>query len=86
MSKTRETMLTIALSSNRISKIRSILCTDAEKALVIAPHSTKARIAKAEALYSMGQFEKVPHSVWEGIVGSVVICHSLVPVPGAGGV
>ena len=31
---------------------------DAEKALVIAPHSTKARIAKAEALYSMGKFEK----------------------------
>ena len=32
---------------------------DAEKALAIAPYSTKARIAKAEALYSMGQFEKV---------------------------
>ena len=31
---------------------------DAEKALAIAPYSTKARIAKAEALYSMGQFEK----------------------------
>ena len=30
---------------------------DAEKALVISPHSTKARIAKAEALYSMGKFE-----------------------------
>ena len=25
---------------------------------MIAPHSTKARIAKAEALYSMGNFEK----------------------------
>ena len=31
---------------------------DAEKALVIAPYSTKARMAKAEALYSMGKFEK----------------------------
>ena len=31
---------------------------DAERALVISPHSTKARIAKAEALYSMGKFEK----------------------------
>ena len=39
---------------------------DSEKALVINPYSTKARIAKAEALYSMGQFEKVEHSVCEG--------------------
>ena len=31
---------------------------DSEKALVINPCSTKARIAKAEALYSMGNFEK----------------------------
>ena len=31
---------------------------DSEKALVINPYSTKARIAKAEALYSMGNFEK----------------------------
>ena len=31
---------------------------DAERALVISPASTKARIAKAEALYSLGQFEK----------------------------
>ena len=50
---------------------------------MIAPHSTKARIAKAEALYSMGQFEKVPHSVWEG---GAVTCDLLVSVPGAGGV
>ena len=48
---------------------------------MIAPHSTKARIAKAEALYSMGQFEKVAHSVWEGASDL-----SLVAVPGAGGV
>ena len=31
---------------------------DSEKALAINPYSTKARIAKAEALYSMGNFEK----------------------------
>ena len=31
---------------------------DSEKALVINPVSTKARISKAEALYSMGHFEK----------------------------
>ena len=31
---------------------------DSEKALVINPQSTKARISKAEALYSMGHFEK----------------------------
>ena len=83
MSKTCETMLTIAISSNRISKIRSILCTDAEKALVIAPHSTKARIAKAEALYSMGQFEKVAQYLSVGGRGGDM---SLVPVPGARGV
>ena len=43
---------------------------------MIAPHSTKARIAKAEALYSMGQFEKVPHSVWESC--DLFLCQALV--------
>ena len=47
---------------------------------MIAPHSTKARIAKAEALYSMGQFEKVVHSVWEGgaVTCDLSLCQALV--------
>ena len=44
---------------------------DAEKALAIAPYSTKARIAKAEALYSMGQFEKVDKISYSSLIEEI---------------